>query len=231
MADRRDIERAASWVKNIRARTWLILGGVVLVMLGIMAWAAIALLSWLWAQGPQLAGTGWQMADQAIARVEEVAPELKGEAEKWLPTTGWQLANEAMTRAEEVVPGVREEAKRWLPGGSGALPEKDVSGSDPGPVNRFPGLVRSQFLRDATKIEVSYVGRSDFDAVLTHYVQGFAANGFTQDVLAADSESERHQFVGGASGPFELRIARRPAGIVEVVVKQALSPPVPPTQP
>ena len=135
------------------------------------------------------------------------------------------------SRAEEVVPGVREEAKKWLPGSIGALPEKDVSGSDPGPVNRFPGLVRSQFLRDETKIEASYVGRADFDAVLTHYVQGFGANGFTQNVLAADAESERHQFVGGASGPFELRIARRPAGVDEGVGRHILSPPIPAAQP
>ena len=229
--DTRDIERAASWVRNIRARTWLILGGAAWAILGLMVWAAIALLSWLWAQGPQLAGTGWQMADAAIARVEEVAPGLKGEAEKWLPGTSLQLVNEAMTRAEEVVPGLREEAESWLPGGSGAWPEKDVSGSDPGPVNRFPGMVRSQFLRDATKIEASYIGRADFDAVLTHYVQSFTANGFTQDVLAADAEGERHQFIGGASGPFEVRIVRRPVGVVEVVVRQALSPPIPASQP
>ena len=88
--DTRDLERATSWVKNIRTRTWLILGGVVLVMLGLMAWAAITVLSWLWAQGPQLAGTGWQIAEEAKTRVEEVAPGLKGEAEKWLPATGWQ---------------------------------------------------------------------------------------------------------------------------------------------
>ena len=77
------------------------------------------------------------------------------------------MADEAITQVEEVVPGVREEAKKWLPAASGAGPEKDVSGSDPGPVTRFPGLVRSQFLRDETKIEASYAGRADFDAVLT----------------------------------------------------------------
>ena len=40
--DTRDLERIAYRAKNIRARTWLILGGVVLVLLGLMAWAAIA---------------------------------------------------------------------------------------------------------------------------------------------------------------------------------------------
>ena len=229
--DTRDLERIAYRVKNIRARTWLILGGVVLVLLGLMAWAAIAVLSWLWAQGPQLAGTGWQIAGEAKTRVEEVAPGLKGEAEKWLPATGWQWADEAITQVEQVVPGIREEAEKWLPAAANAGPEKDVSGSDPGPVTRFPGLVRSQFLRDETKIEATYAGRADFNAVLDHYVRGFAANGFTQEVLAADTKGERHQFVGGASGPFELRITRRPAGVVEVVVSQALSPPIPATQP
>jgi hypothetical protein len=218
----RDLERAASWVTNIRARTWLILAGVVLVLLGLMAWAAIAVLSWLWAQGPQLAGTGWQIAEEAKTRVEEVAPGLRGEAEKWLPATGLQWADEAITQVDQVVPGIREAAEKWLPAAGNAEPEKDVSGSDPGPVTRFPGLVRIQFLRDETKIEATYAGLADFDAVRDHYFQGFAAKGFTQEVLSADAEEERHQFVGGASGPFELSIARRPGGVVEVVVRQIL---------
>lgn len=218
----RELARVASWVKNIRARTWLMLGGMVLILLGLMTWAAIALLSWLWAQGSQLAGADWQFADETIMQVEKVTPGLKNEAEKWLPGTGWQLANEAMTRVEEIVPGFREEAGRWLPTVSNAWPEKDVSGSDPGSANRFPGLVRSQFLRDETKIEASYAGRADFDAVLSHYVKGFAANGFTHEVLAADTKGEHHRFIGGASGRFEVRIMRHPGGIVEVSVKQDL---------
>lgn len=37
--------------KRIRARTWLILAAVMLALIGLLVWAGIALLSWLWTQG------------------------------------------------------------------------------------------------------------------------------------------------------------------------------------
>lgn len=185
------LRKASSGLSEVRARTWLILGGAALAVLGLVVWAAIALLSWLWAQAPQAAGTGRHMAGEAMTQIEKLAPGLKEEVAKWLPVAGEDL------------------------------PERDVSGSDPGPVDRFPGLVRSRFARDENMIEATYAGRADFDAVLTHYVQGFAASGFTQEVLAAAADEERHQFVG-ASGRFEVRIGRRPGGVVEVELRQVL---------
>jgi hypothetical protein len=185
------LQKALSGLSKVRARTWLILGGVALAILGLMVWAAVALLSWLWAQAPQVVETGRQ----------------------------W--AGEAMTQVEEAAPGFKDEVAKWLPGADEVPPERDVSGTDPGPVDRFPGLVRSGFVRSEKMIEATYVGRADFDAVLTHYVQGFAANDFTQEVLAAAAEEERHQFVG-AAGRFEVRIGRRPGGVVEVGVSQIL---------
>jgi hypothetical protein len=184
-------KKVLSGLRKVRTRTWLLLGGLALAVLGLMVWATIALLSWLWTQAPQVAGTGRHMAGEAMTQIEKLAPGLKEQVAKWLPVAGE------------------------------GPPERDVSGSDPGPVDRFPGLVRSRFARDENMIEVTYVGRADFDAVLTHYMQGFAADGFTQDVLAATAEEERHQFVG-AAGRFEVRIGRRPSGVVEVDVRQIL---------
>jgi len=217
-------QRAFSRLGKIRTRTWWILGGATLTVLGLMAWAAFALLSWLWAQAPQVAGTGWQVAEKAMSRVDDVVPGLQQEAEKWWPgsAAGWQLAEEAKSRVAAVVPGLQEEAGKWLPGGGDPVPERDVSGGDPGPVGRFPGLVRSEFFRDQTRIQATYVGHADFDAVLAHYVQGFAAEGFVQDVLAADAAEEHHQFVNGTSELFALRVGRRPGGGVEVAVRQVL---------
>ena len=184
--------RILSGLRNVRARTWLILGGAAFGVVGLLFWATFALLSWLWAQAPQVAGTGWQLADQVIMRVEKA------------------------------VPGVQGEIENLLQGSNANLPEKDVSGSDPGSVNRFPGLVRSQFLRDETVIEATYVGVADFDAALNHYLQNFAAKDFAGEVLAAGPEEERHQFVGGASEKFEVRVGRLPDGVVEVNVRQLL---------
>lgn len=196
------LTQAVSSLRTIRTRTWLILGAIVLVITGLIVWAGIALLSWMWAQAPAATEMGKRAVTEGATRIEQVAPDLKAQAKRWLP-------------------GVKEQVDRWVPGLGDEPPARDVSGADPGPVPRFPGLVRSRFVRDEKMIEATYVGRADFDAVLTHYVQGFAAGGFTQEVLAAAAEEERHQFVG-ASGRFEVRIGRRPGGVVEVDVRQIL---------
>lgn len=43
---------AVSALRKVRARTWLILGAAVVGILGLVTWAGIALLSWLWGQFP-----------------------------------------------------------------------------------------------------------------------------------------------------------------------------------
>lgn len=180
-----------SGLSRVRTRTWVVLGGIALVLLGLMAWAAIALLSWLWSQTPQVAETGRQWAGEAVTQIEEVAP------------------------------GLKDEVVKWLPGQGEPLPTRDVSGKDLGPVARFPGLVRSRYERGEQVIEVRYAGRAEFDAVLRHYADGFGAAGFTQEVLAASLEEERHRFVK-ADETFELTFWRRPDGVIELAVKQIL---------
>ncbi|MEA3300224.1 MAG: hypothetical protein U9R22_08385 [Pseudomonadota bacterium] len=208
------LQRPFSRWGKIRTRTWLMLGGATLAVLGLVVWAAFSLLSWLWAQTSQVTGTGWQLATDTLSRVEEVVPGLQEKAEKWWPGDAVGVA--------AVVPGLREEAEKWLPWGGDSVPEKDVSGVDPGPVERFPGLVRSQFSRDQTTIHATYVGHAEFDAVLAHYVEGFAAEGFAPEVLAADGAEEYHQFVNDRSGLVTLKVVRHPGGVVEVAVGQVL---------
>ena len=66
---KRNLAQAASWLGNIRARTWLILGGLAFAIVGLLVWAGIALLSWLWAQAPVATETGKRLADEAAATV------------------------------------------------------------------------------------------------------------------------------------------------------------------
>lgn len=182
---RRNLAQAASWLGNIRARTWLILGGLAFAIVGLLVWAGIALLSWLWAQAPVATETGKRLADAAAATVEQAAP------------------------------GLKEQAARWLPGLGEAPPARDVSGTDLGPVPRFPGLVRSHYARDGETTEVRYAGRADFDAALAHYVRGFADAGFAQEVISATPEEERHRFRHGQES-IEFALMRRPGGLIEV---------------
>ena len=156
--------RAVSALGKVRARTWLILGAVVLGILGLVAWAGIALLSWLWGQFSVLS------------------------------ETGKRLAGETMTQVEQVTPGLKEQIGQWVPDLAENPPTSDVSGIDAGPVPRFPGLVRSYFARGEKTVEVRYAGRATFEAVRAHYVQGFAAAGYAHEVVNGSPEAEHHRF-------------------------------------
>lgn len=156
--------RAVSALSKVRARTWLILGAAVVGILGLTTWAGIALLSWLWGQFPT--------ATEA----------------------GRRLAGDAMTQIEQVVPGLKEQIGQWVPDLAENPPTSDVSGTDAGPVPRFPGLVRSQFARGEKTVEVRYAGRAAFEAVRAHYVKGFAAAGYAHEVMNGAPEAEHHRF-------------------------------------
>jgi hypothetical protein len=190
----------ASSVGRIRTRTWLLLGGAGIVVLGLIIAAGIALLSWLWGQAPAAVDAGKRLGGEAAAQVEQAAPGL------------WE-------RLDQWAPGLREQLSRWIPG-LAAAPAQDVSGTDIGPVPRYPGLVRSHFARAGNAVEVGFVGAAPFDAVLAHYVQGFAAAGYTQDVIAAAPDVERHLFRRERE-TFELTLTRRTGGLVELQMKQS----------
>lgn len=74
---------------------------------------------------------------------------------------------------------------------------RDVSGSDPAPVERFPGLTRVEWQRDGELIKVRYEGEANFAAVLAHYASGFSAKGYRQEMLAATRDDERVDYLRG----------------------------------
>lgn len=193
------LEQFASSLRNVRARTWLILGAVALGLVVLLVWAGVAILSWLWGQAPAMTEAGKRFAGEAITQVEQLAPGLKDQAELWAP-------------------GVKEQINRLLPRGSEALPTRDVSGTDVGPAPRFPGLVRTYFAREGQIIKVRYAGRAAFDRVLAHYVQAFAAAGYTQEVISATAEAEQHRFQRGPES-IDLSLVRRPGGLLELGLK------------
>jgi len=193
------LTRAAASLIALRARTWLILAAVGFGILGLLAWAGIATLSWLWAQAPAVTEAGKRLAGGALTQVEQVAPGLKEQAGQWLP-------------------GVTDQVERWLPGLAADLPAGDVSGTDLGPLPRHPGLVRSHFAREGQVVEVRYAGRAAFEAVLAHYVQGFSAAGYLQEVISATREGEQHRFRRGQES-IDLSLLRHPGGRVELRLK------------
>jgi hypothetical protein len=157
--------RFAPRLFRIRRRTWAAIAiGLVLLFVAIV-WAALALLGWLWTQ---------------------VSGALQGAP---------QALRETAQRAEKALPGIREDAAQRADAVLGrAETARDVSGSDLGPVNRFPGMARTHWQRDATTASVEYRGRADYQAVLDHYVRGFAPQGYAQTVDAASPNGERHRY-------------------------------------
>lgn len=205
------LAQATSMFKQIRVRTWLMLGAAVLAFIGLLVWAGIAVLSWLWGHVATATDAGKRFAGEAMTQVEQVAPGLREQAEQWVPGVKEQ--------AEQWLPaGAKEQAGKWLPGLGTDLPANDVSGSDAGPVSRFPGLVRSHFAREGQTVEVRYAGSASFEAVLAHYVEGFVAAAYAQEVMSATAEGERHRFSSGEE-TIELSLLRHLRGQVEVRLK------------
>lgn len=185
----------ASSAGRIQKRTWWLAGAAVFVVLALIVAAAIVLLSWFWGQAPTAVDAGKRLGGEAVARVEQVAPGISERLNHWAP-------------------GLREQLGRWIPAVAPA-PAQDVSGTDIGPVPRYPGLVRSHFARDGQTVEVAFTGVAPFESVLAHYLQGFAAAGYSAEVMTAGADHERHRFRREPEA-YEFALDRRPGGRVEL---------------
>lgn len=182
---------------HVRKRTWVLIGLGFFGLMAVMVWAAIALLMWLWGQVPAAAESGRQLAGAAMEKVGQTVPELKTQLEPWIGGRASEPAQQAM---------------------AGDWPSRDVSGAELPGVARYPGLVRTHYVREARRIEMRYLGQGDFQAVLDHYASQFKAAGYQQEVMSAGLESEKHRFVKSSDAvDFEIRRAGT-GGKIEVVL-------------
>jgi len=173
---------------QVRRRTWIAVGVGLLVLFGLLIWAALALIGWFFGQAQ-----GWMGA----------APEA---------------ARGAMEQVEQVVPGVREKLGEFVPGLKPAQPLRDVSGTDVGPVARYPGLARTYWQREGKQVTIEYAGEADYAAVLDHYARGFAAQGYAQSVQSATLSAETHEYTKGRER-MTLTITQQPKGGVSARIE------------
>jgi hypothetical protein len=153
---------------QVRRRTWVAVGVGLLVLVGLLIWAAVASIGWFFGQAQGLMGA---------------APEaVRG----------------AMEQAKQAVPGAREKLGEFVPAIKPPQPRRDVSGTDLGPVARYPGLARTYWHREGRQVAIEYEGEADYAAVLDHYAKGFAAQGFAQTVQSAQPDAETHEYIRGA---------------------------------
>ena len=177
----------APGILQVRRSTWIAIGVGILCLIGLMAWAAVALIGGLWGQAKSMAGVAPEMARVVIEQTERAIPG----------------ANQAL----EVL---RAATKR-------APPPQDVSGTDPAPVARYPGLVRTHWQREGQEITVRYEGQADYAAVRNRYVTAFAKQAYSQNLLSASPEEERHEYIKG-SDRIQFAIARSNKGTVKVSI-------------
>lgn len=188
--------QAAPRLFQVRRRTWILFGFGLLALFGLVVWAAIALIGWFFGQLQN-----WGVA----------APGVAG-----------GVLTQVERQVEQVVPGAREAIADYVPIlRAGERPERDVSGQDFAPVARYPGLTRSYWHREGRQISVQYEGRAEYVTVLEHYVKGFSALGYTQNLQSATPETETHAWVKG-SKRYLTRISTVPRGEVSVRIETTL---------
>ena len=180
---------------QVRRSTWIAVGVGLLALLGLLLWATVALIGGLWGQVQTLAGA---------------APDaMRG------------TSSAVMKQVEVIVPGAREKIGELVPALKAEQPRRDVSGTDVGPVARYPGLARAYWHREGREITVRHEGAADYAAVLDHYVRGFAAQAYRQNLLSAAPDAERHEYIKDADrvGFF---LAKDPKGGVKVTIVAVL---------
>ncbi|MHB1051700.1 MAG: hypothetical protein ACYCZT_01315 [Thiobacillus sp.] len=177
---------------QVRRRTWVAVGVGLLVLFGLLIWATLALVGWFFGQAQ-----GWMGA----------APEA---------------ARGAMEQVEQVVPGVREKLGEFVPALKPSQPPRDVSGTDVGPVARYPGLARTYWQREGKQVTIEYAGEADYAAVLDHYAKGFAVQGYAQSVQSATPAAETHEYTKGRER-MTLAITQQPKGGVRTRIETTLN--------
>lgn len=180
---------------QVRRSTWIAAGLGLLTLMVLLLWAAVALIGGLWGQ---------------VRNLSDAAPDVVRDATR-----------AAVGQVEVVVPGVRERLGEIVPVLRAEQPRRDVSGTDVGPVARYPGLARAFWHREGREISVRYEGAADYAAVLDHYVRGFAAQGYRQNLLSAAPDAERHEYLKDADRVGFI-LAKDPKGGVKVTIVTVL---------
>ncbi len=221
------LNQIAPGLFNVRRSTWITIGVSLLVLFCLLIWAVVAFIGGLLGQAQNLAGATpdavRNTARVVLEQAEAVVPGAREKLGALIPGVDLgAMARGAIEKVEGVVPGTREKFGEMLPAFKPETqPQRDVSGTDIGPVTRYPGLMRTQWRREGALVVVDYEGKANFLTVLGHYTSGFTVQGFTQTIQSATTEAEAHKYKKG-SEHFVLKIAQKPKGNVSVNIETVL---------
>lgn len=189
------VQGLLSRISRIRPGTWVAIGLGILALLVLLVWLLVASAGWLIGLARDGLGAAPEMARTAAEQVERVVP------------GAGQVVDQVVDQVRSVV-------------GPAEAP-RDVSGTDPGPVARYPGLARTHWQRDGREITVRYEGAGDYAAVLDHYAKGFAALGYAQHLQSAAPDEERHEYLK-ENDRVRFALSRLPKGSVKVSIVTVL---------
>jgi hypothetical protein len=222
-----NLKNMAPGLFNVRRSTWIKIGVSLLVLFGLLIWAAVALIGALFGQARNLAGaapdTVRNTARVMLEQVETVVPGAREKLGGLIPGADLgAAARGAIEKVEGVVPGTREKLGELVPAlKSETQPPRDVSGTDIGPVARYTGLMRTQWRRDGASIVVVYEGKASYTTVLDYYTSGFTTKGFAQKIQSATPGAEAHEYQKDRER-FVLNIAQMSRGVISVRIEATL---------
>ena len=206
---------------RVRRSTWITIGAGLLVFLGFLIWAAMALIGWFWGQTQNLAGSAPDAVRGTVRGVVDQAEEFVPGARAVLDRVVASVpdARETLGRVTEQLPGASELLGGILPAiKPEAAQQRDVSGQDLGPLARFPGLARTQWQRTAEGAVVDYEGKADYLKVLDYYAKGFVSAGFAQAVQSSTRQAETHEYTRNRER-FTLKIDQKSNDVVGVRIE------------
>jgi hypothetical protein len=122
-----------------------------------------------------------------------------------------------MAPAEQAASGALDTLGEFVRALKPSQPRPDVSGTDLGPVARYPGLARTYWHRDK-QMTIEYEGEADYAALLEHYARGFATQGCVQSVQSATPSAETHEYMTGGER-ITSKIAQLPKGAVSARIE------------
>jgi len=179
----------------------------------------------------ELAAPAMAEAKQALAVVTEAGQKLDTVAEAKLALG--TLAAPAVAEAQQALAAVTQASQNLDPAlqaknalaamipaviASQIPATREVSGSDLGPVARFPGLQRTRWEQSGAKAIVEFEGSAEFSKVLEHYRNGMAKLGYAQAVTLASATAESHDYSLGAER-IQFALTQLPAGRVNVRIE------------
>lgn len=219
-----DLNNIAPRLFDVRRSTWIKIGVSLLVLFGLLIWAAAALIGALFGQTRSLAGAAPDaVRNTARVMLEQVEAVLPGAREKLgglIPGADpGAVARGAIEKVEGVVPGTRDKLGEFVPAlKQERQAQRDVSGTDIGPVDRYTGLMRTQWRREGASIVVVYEGKANYTTVLDYYTSGFTTKGFAQKIQSATPGAEAHEYQKDRER-FVLNIAQMPRGVISVRIE------------